>query len=183
MPARLPALGLLSALLALSGCGMLDAKLKAQTVCFTLEDYVLPGAPAGGPLAAEITYDLGGDLPILSQQGVRYTLALQRLELSVAAASPPVDLGAVETLDVAVVAPPGAALPEPTLVHYARGSELHPTTLTAASPSGDDLAPYVSGGQVTFRAAATGAVPAHAWAADVTGCFLLTVDVNYGEQL
>lgn len=167
-----------------SGCGMLDARLRAETVCFTTSGSAVPGAPAEGALATEITYDVGDDLPLLSEQGVSYTLALQRLTLSVSAGSPPVDLGAIEGLEVSAVAPPGSGLPEPTLVAYARGSEQpDPTAITAASPSGDDLAPYLSGGQLTFRAAATGAAPAHAWTADVEGCFLLTVDVDYGERL
>ncbi len=177
-------LGLLTGVaLAASGCGMLDAKLETRTVCFTRADYPIPAAVVPGTLSTDITYDVGNDLPILSDQGVQYTLVLQRAEISVAQSSPAVDLGGVEELGISIVAPAGSPLPEPELVRYVKGAEAHPTTIVAASASGDDLAPYVSGGQITFLATATGALPSRPWAADVTGCFLLTVDVNYGKKL
>lgn len=166
-----------------SGCGMLDAKLEAQTVCFTLPDYPILGVPASGTLSTLVSYDLGSDLPILSEKGVSYTLVLKTMQLGVGEGSPAVDLGGIDDLTISPVAPAGTSLPEPTLVRYVKGADLHPTLLEAASSSGDDLAPYVSGGQVEFLATATGTLPASSWAADVKACFQLTVDVDYGKKL
>ncbi len=180
--------GALLALLALgsplvSGCGMLDAKLEARTVCFTLPDYPIPAAIVPGALSTDITYDLGSDLPILSQDGVRYSLVMQRARLTVGARSPAVNLGDIDQLTISVVAPPGSGLPEPELVRYQRGADPHPTAIEATASSDADLAPYVSGGQVRFLASASGALPEHEWSADVTACFLLTADVSYGKKL
>jgi hypothetical protein len=185
-PRRLPlhALAFVAALSAapLSGCSMLDATLEARTVCFTVTDYPITGVPVSGDLSLDIDYDLGSDLPVVSEKGVSYSLVLTHMDLSAGAASPPVDLGGVDLLDVSIVAPAGAGLPDAVLAHYLKGSDPHPVVLSAASSSDRNLAPYVTDGKVTFHTDAGGDLPTSDWTADVRGCFLLTVTVNYGGQ-
>jgi hypothetical protein len=162
---------------------MLDAKLEARTVCFTLPSYPIPAAPVSGTLSTPIDYDLGNDLPILSEPGVSYSLVLQRARLAVSADSPAVDLGGVDELALSVEAPSGTSLPELALLQYQKGADPHPTALEAASSSDADLAPYLTDGRVRFLATASGAPPDYDWSADFTACFLLTVDVDYGKKL
>ncbi len=168
--------------LLLAGCGLLDAKLEAKTVCFTMPDYPIPGVPSGS-LSTDIAYDLGQNLPIVSQPDVSYSLVLQSMELSVGAGSPSVDLGGFEQVDIAVLPPAGSKLPDARLIQYVRGTDLHPKVIGAASSTDQDLAPYVSSGQILFHVDGTGTPPAVSWKADVKACFLLTVDVNYGNKL
>ncbi len=179
LASTLPAvLGLLA-----SGCGMLDAKLQAQTVCYTLPAYPIPGVPVSGTLSTPISFNLGNDLPIVSEKGVSYTLIPKSIEISVDPSSPKVDLGGVTTFDVSAPAPAGSGLADVALIHYVHGAEPHPTSLAAPSLTDQDLAPYVSDGKLELLAEGSGSLPAYDWKADVTGCFLLTVDVNSGEKL
>jgi hypothetical protein len=164
---------------------MLDARLEARTACFTLPEYAVPGATGAGELSAPLSVDLGEALPILSEPGVRYRLWLRDVTLGIARSSSVADLGGLDVFAVSALAPAGSTLPAPELVRYERaaGADPRPVRLTAAATSDVELAPYVDGGSLRLLARASGTPPPSPWWATVTACFLLEVDVEYGEQL
>ena len=172
-------------LLLLSACGMLDARLEARTACFTLPEYAIPGATGTGELSAPLALDLGEALPFLSEPGVRYRLRLRDVTLGLESSAAVADLGGLDVFAVSAIAPAGSALPEPELVRYERppGADPRPASVTAPATSDVDLAPYVDAGLLRLGASARGALPSSPWRATVTACFLLEVDVEYGEQL
>jgi len=182
-PRHLP--GTLLLPLLLSACGMLDARLEARTACLTLPEYAIPGAAGAGELSTELSFDLGSALPILSEPDVRYRLRLREATLAVASSAAVADLGGLDAFAVSAVAPAGSALPEPELVRYERpaGGDPRPASVTAPATSDVDLAPYVDAGVLRLHAAARGTLPPSPWRATVTACFLLDVDVEYGQRL
>ncbi len=161
-----------------SGCGLLDAQLEARTVCFT-RAALIPAASATGTVETDVGYDVGSELPALTQPGVSYSITLQELDLSVPAGSAPVDLGGVEEVDVSVLAPAGTSLPDAQLIQYRKGADPHPTRIAAAAETSIDLRPYLADGQITFHALGRGTLPDRAWTADARACFLLDVNVKY----
>ncbi len=182
----MPRTSLLTALplaLLCSGCGVLSAQLEAQTACATLADYQMPGAYGSGAIDTDVTYDLGQHLSILTEPNTHYQLKLQSVQLALGSASGVTDLGGLDQVAVGIVSPAGAALPEPSLVSYERGADLHPTQITVASPSGLDLQPYVQGGVITLRTHAQGTLPSQPWHATVQACFTVKVTLDYGKQL
>ena len=164
---------------------MLDARLEARTACFTLPEAAVAGATGAGALSTELAFDLGSALPVLSEPGVEYELRLRDVTLAVASSASAVDLGGVDAFAVSVAAPPGSALPSPELVRYERtaGVDARPASITAPARGGVDLAPYVTDGWLRLDGTATGTLPAVPWRATVTACFLLEVDVEYGDRL
>jgi hypothetical protein len=169
--------------LALPGCGVLTAKLEAKTVCATLVDYELPGADQSGVVDTDVAYDLGKNVPLLSDSGTTYALELQSVELSLGSDSGLTDLGGLEEAAVNVRSPLGASLPEPVLVSYARGADLHQTAVVVDSPSGLDLRPYVQDSQVSLHLHAAGTLPTQPWRATMKACFGLEVTLDYGKKL
>lgn len=176
---------LLALPLLLASCGMLDARLEARTACFTLPEYAIPGATGAGELTAPLSFDLDEALPFLSEPGVHYRLRLRDVTLALSSGAALADLGGLDAFAVSATAPAGSALPAPELVRYERaaGADPRPASLTAAATSDVDLAPYVDGGSLRLLAQASGTPPSSPWQATVTACFLLDVDVEYGEQL
>jgi hypothetical protein len=172
---------LVGSVMLLSACG-LDAKLEARTVCFTRAALV-PAASAAGTVEADVEYDLGAELPVLTQPGVTYSLSFQELDLSVAPGSAPADLGGVDEVDASVLAPAGSSLADTPVIHYVKGTDPHPTRIAAAAERQIDLAPYVTGGRITFHTLARGTLPSRPWTADARACFLLDVNVNLGRAL
>lgn len=165
-----------------SGCGMLDAQLEARTVCFT-RAALIPGASGSGTVETDVGYDVGAELPVLTQPGVSYTLALQELDLSVSPGSTPADLGGLDEVDVSVLAPAGTSLQDTQLLRYRKATDPHPLRIAAAAGKTPDLRPYIAGGQITFHTLASGALPSRPWTADARACFLLDVNVRYGSSL
>jgi hypothetical protein len=180
---RNPLAALLPVALALSGCGVLTAKLEAKTVCATLADYQLPGSDESGAIDTDVTYDLGDSVPIVSDSGTAYDLKLQSVELSLGSDSGLTDLGGLEAASVGILAPPGTALPEPVLISYARGADLHPTSIVVDSPTGLDLQPYVLSKTVSLHVHAAGTLPTQPWHATMKACFALEVTLDYGKKL
>jgi hypothetical protein len=179
MPKNLAAL--LPLTLVLCGCGMLNAELEAKTVCPTIVDHQFPGADQSGVLDEVITYDLGADVPVLSDSGASYDLKLQSLALTLGSDSGLTDLSGLDAAQVSVLSPPAASLDEPTLVSYARGADPHPTRIVIASPTNLDLQPYLQDGVVRLRARASGTLPTQPWRATMTACFTLKVKVDAGD--
>lgn len=173
----------LCALLLPAGCDLLRADIEVKTVCATLPDYAMPGAPASGTFSTDLSYDLGSDLTVLTDSGYTSTLTLTSLELSVGSDSGATDLSQVESLDATVLAPNGSALPPLDAAQYSRGASASETTLFATSLSSANLVPYLQGGTVNLSLQAQGALPVDPWTATVTACFLLEVNMNYGKKL
>lgn len=167
----------------LPACGMLDAQLETRTVCFTRTGYPIPGATGSGSIESDVVIDAGSELPSLAHPVQSYSLALQGLELAVAAGTTSTDLGWVDGVDVWIRAPSGRNLPEPALARYEKGTDPRPRSIEATSTNGLDLVPYLDHGRLTFHVLASGAPPRQAWAADVRACFLLTVNVDYGKAM
>ncbi|MGC3997656.1 MAG: hypothetical protein QM767_09260 [Anaeromyxobacter sp.] len=174
------ALPLLSAL-ALAGCGI-EARMEARSVCVTQDAEAFPGTTAGGTLISQVSYDLGQDLPLVSEPGVDYALQVQHVAVALDSSSHLTDLGGITSLTISALPPGGSGLPEAELASYARGEDLHPTSIQAAGGEGVELRPYIAGGQLRFQIVGNGTLPTQAWTAAVTACFgmKVTLDVTDG---
>lgn len=164
---------------------MLDARLEARTACFTLPDFVVSGATGTGQLSTDLEFDLGSALPVLSEPGVSYRLWLRDVTLDLASSSSLADLGGLDAFTVSPIPPADSALPAPELVRYERsaGGDPAPARITAPASGEVDLAPYVADGWLRLGATAAGTLPRAPWRASVTSCFVLEVDVEYGDRI
>lgn len=167
--------------LLLAGCGMLYAEVEIPTVELVLPQETFPGAGSGASFSDDITYDLGKDISLITENDVTVVLRLQSLAIATTA----VDLYAVDSIEVSVVPPAGSSLPPLTLVSYARpAGATRPIHRIEAAASGDqDLGPYLTAGALTLRASGRGAPPTADWQGEVTAAFYLKVRYPYGKQI
>lgn len=132
-------------------------------------------------LVTELSYDLGEEVELLTEDDVDYDLRLTGLGLQLAA-SETGDLGGVRRVEIFAVPPGGGA---PVLVAaYARvdGAE-PPARVEVSGNSNLDLAPYLDSGKITLRVemSVDGATPA--FTADVMAVFYVRVRLDYGASL
>lgn len=169
----------------LAGCGgLLFAELEVPTVTVKLVDQAFPATPPGGDLVAEVRYDLGAQLPSITQPNVKYVLRLTGLELDLTSSSNVADFGGVQEVRIEAIPPAGSALAPVELVSYLKPpppAPQNPTSIVATGQANVDLAPYLVAGQLTLRVTAKGSLPASPWNASVLGSFFLKVTLDYGD--
>jgi hypothetical protein len=179
----------LSTLALLSGCGLLYAEMEIPSTTIMLERQTFAGAPAGAPLVKDISFDVGENLPILTEPDVSFELRLTRMMVVIAAGSPMGDFGDIRSVTLSALPPAGQTLPEEAVIaSYAKApppADQNPTSIAVAGMTSLDLSPYVAAGSMTLRLRAesiTGAAIPD-WTADVGGEFYLKVHVDYGNML
>jgi len=179
----------LPVLMLLSGCGLLYAELEIPSTTITLMSQAFAGTPAGAPLVKDIPFDLGGNLPILTEKNVTFELRLTQMMVEIATGSVMGDFGDIESVTLSVLPPAGQTLPEEAIIaSYTKApppADQHPTSISVAGMTNLDLGPYITSGAMTLRLKAvslTGA-PIPDWTADVGGEFYLKVRVDYGNMV
>lgn len=173
----------------LPGCGgpLLFAEMEIPEACVTLPAFTFPGTSSDPSTSRDVSYDLGGHFPALTDPSVEYELRVSgmdtRLVSTDPATDPGYDFGFVDSVRVIVYDPTGA-LPEVEVARYVRNASSPASTeIVASGPMDADLAPYLQAGTLNLRAEYSGGLPQGDWAADVRGCFYLRILLDYGDLL
>jgi hypothetical protein len=183
------------AVLLVSGCGgpLLFAELEIPTVQVTLPSQSFPAAsdPSAAcrdaqnnviPQCAQtvLAYDLGAQLPVITEKGVSYEIRLTQLGIALAANDPMNDFGTVTGVTISVIGTGG--LPDVVVASYQQDpANPAPKSITVVGYSNVDLAPYILSGTLDLRTELHGIPPS--FTADVAGTFYLKVKLDYGTYL
>lgn len=188
-------LAAVAALLALTGCGpVLYAELDVPEVRITLPSQAFPASPAPPGdwcfpdrpecVATELQYELGAQVPVVTEPGVEYELFLKRVAIVLSASSAGTDLSGIRAAEIRVLDPSGG--PGTVIASYeADPAAPPPTSLTVAGDAALDLAPFVQGGNLQARVELVydPMNPTPAFDADVSAAFSLDVKVDWGQYL
>jgi hypothetical protein len=183
-----------AALLARPGCGpVLFAELDQPEVRITLPSQDFPASPAPPAdwcfpdrpecVATELQYQLGAEVPIVTEPGVEYELRLKRVAIVLSTSSAG-DLSGIRSASIRVLDPAGG--PGTVVASYeADPAAPAPTSISVAGAAALDLAPYVQGGNLEARVELVydPSNPTPAFAADVSAAFSLDVKVDWGGYL
>jgi hypothetical protein len=177
-----------------AGCGgpLLFAELQVPTVRVTLPSQPFPAANDPSALCRdalgtvivdcaqkELLYDLGAQVPVITEKGVSYQIRLTSLGIALAANDPMGDFGTVSAVQISVA---GGGLPDVVVASYQQDpANPAPKSITVVGYSNLDLAPYVRSGTLDLRTEVHGIPPA--FTADVAGTFYLEVKLDYGAVL
>jgi hypothetical protein len=193
---------LLAVLALLAGCGhpLLYSEIEIPDLRVTLPPQAFPAFDAGDPadwcdptgqasqscVAAEARYDLGQQVPSISEPGVEYELRLTDVAMKLSAVqSPgaPPDLSGIARAVIRVGHDPLVPGSGTVVATYARPAGAHPATLEVSGNANLDLAPYLSSGVLPIRVEVTvdGGMPG--FNADILGAFYLKVQVDWGSYL
>jgi predicted small lipoprotein YifL len=181
----------------LAGCGgpLLFAQVEVPQVKITLPSQEFPATDAGSQywctptqtqpdcIAMSLAYDLGAQLPVVTEQNVTYAIRLTSLAIALATTSGGTDLGGVKA--VAVRVRDAAAGGDGVVVAgYARSdADPNPTAIAVTGNSNVDLAAYVQSGELDVRVEMTYDAPTPAFTADVTSTWSLDVKLDWGAYL
>jgi hypothetical protein len=149
-----------------------------------------PAAPQSLPPCVGLTldYELGGEVPVLNEEGVTYDLRLTDVALTLSATQTVTgdkDLSGVKSATLRVLDPavPGAGV---VVATYARPPVTGPISSFAVSGNSSlDLGPYLRAGTLPIRVELVidSVGPTPAFDADVEAGFALEVEVDYGAYL
>jgi hypothetical protein len=198
-PAALAAL----TLACLTSCSgpLLFAELEIPDLRVTLPRQSFPAFDAGNPaswcnpsgppppipcVALATGYDLGAQVPALTQKGVTYELRITDVAFTLSATqSPgaPTDLGGIQSATVRVGADPAVPGSGVVIATYVRPAAGTPTTLAVTGNANLDLAPYVSSGRLPVRVEVVIDGPTAAFDADVLAAFYVRVTLDWGKYL
>jgi hypothetical protein len=184
------------AILLASGCGgpLFFAELEVPTVRVTLPSQSFPAANDPSALCRDaqgnvipqcaqtvLAYDLGAQVPVITEKGVSYEVRLTSLGIALAANDPIMsDFGTVTAVTISVVGTGG--LPNVVVASYQQDPlNPAPKSITVAGYSNVDLAPYILSGTLDLKTELHGIPPS--FTADVAGTFYLKVKLDYGAYL
>ena len=173
-----------AALLA-AGCGpVLFAELEIPSVRVTPPPEPFPAVLVPPATVVELShafsYDLGADVSVLTDPSVTSELRLTSVAIELVGGGV-ADLGAIRSVAVDVVAPPGTSLPDIRVAAYQRSAaDPNPTTLTMAGYSNVNLAPYLADGVLAISAQLAYDATTPAFTANVTGDFYVKARLDYG---
>lgn len=192
------------ALVLLSSCS-LTAELEISEVSVTLPRQSVPAFDAGNPavwcnpsgppppvpcVGLSTAYDLGAQVPALTQKNVTYELRLTDVAFTLSATQPsgtaPTDLSGVKSALIRVgVDPltPGSGL---VIASYARPSPVPAAPIATLVVSGNanvDLAPYIRSGTLPIRVEVVIDQGTSAFDADIHATFYVNVTLDWGKYL
>lgn len=191
-------LALAPLLLLAAGCGgpLLFAELEVPEVGLTVAQQTFPASGADPSfwcslqqargeecLRVEMTYDLGEEIELLTEDDVDYDIRLTGLSLRLASTSGgAADLGGVQRVSVSVVPPGGGAAVQ--VASYRRDDAAPaPTQVSVTGNSNLDLAPFLEAGKVTLRLELSVDDATPEFTADVMGVFYVRVRLDYGAAV
>lgn len=132
-------------------------------------------------------YDLGAQVPALTEKGVTAELRMTELAFTLSSTQPapgaPSDLGGIESARIRVGSQPGVPGSGIVVASYARPAPGTPTQIVVGGNANLDLAPYISSGQLPFRVELTVDGPTSAFDADIHADFYVRVTLDWGSYL
>lgn len=202
---RRTGLAALAALLLGSCSGPLFfAELEIPEVRVTLPRQAFPAFDAGNPadwcnpsapvppvppcVGLSTAYDLGAQVPALTEKGVTYELRITDVAftLSPTQSTPgaPTDLSGVKGATIRVGADPAVAGSGVVIASYVRPASPAPTpTLVVSGNANVDLAPYVRSGTLPVRVEVVIDGPTSAFDADILATFYVKITLDWGKYL
>jgi hypothetical protein len=198
-PAALAAL----ALTGLTSCSgpLLFAEVEIPDLRITLPQQSFPAFDAGNPaswcnpsgppppipcVALTTGYDLGAQVPALTQKGVTYELRITDVAFTLSATqSPgaPTDLGGIQSATVRVGADPSVPGSGVVIATYVRAAAGTPTTIAVTGNANLDLAPYISGGILPVHVEVVIDGPTSSFDADILAAFYVRVTLDWGKYI
>jgi hypothetical protein len=196
---RLAALALL-----LTSCGgpLLYAEVEIPDLRITLARQHVPAFDLGIPanwcdpsappppipcVGLTTGYDLGAQVPALTEKGVTSELRMTELALTLSSTQStpgaPPDLGGIKSAEIWVGSRPGVPGSGTLVASYARTATGTPTTIAVSGNANLDLSPYVTTGQLPFRVELTVDGPTSAFDADIHANFYVLVTLDWGKYL
>lgn len=184
-----------AAVLLLAGCGdpLLFAELEIPSVAIVLPSQSFPAATAGPDnqcpppdtgtdcIYQTFSYDIGSQVSILNDSGVKADVRLMSLSLALTAGVLQ-NFGTVDEVTLFILPPAGSTLSPVVVAEYRRSaSDPAPTSIRVAGYSNVDLAQYLSSGKLQTAAEMKFNAVTPDFTADVTGDFYLKVQLDYGK--
>jgi hypothetical protein len=195
----------LAALLLASCSGpMLFAEVEIPDLQVTLPRQAFPAFDAGNPanwcnpsgppppipcVGLSTAYDLGAQVPALTEKGVTYELRVTDVEFMLSATqSPgaPANLGGVKSAVIRAGADPATPGSGVIIASYVRPSPAPATpaaTLVVSGNANVDLAPYIQSGTLPIRVEVVIDGATSAFAADILASFYVKVTLDWGKYL
>lgn len=145
-------------------------------------------AVSGDPQCLGLTsdYDLGAEVPALTEQGVTYDLRLTRVAITLSAVQQPgapTDLSGIERATIRVLDDPSVPGSGAVVASYVRAPGSAPTAIAVTGNANLDLGPYLDAGRLPVRVEVFVSNGTAAFDADITVGFALVVNVDWGGYL
>lgn len=173
--------------LALAGCGgpALFAELEMPSVEVTLPQYQFPGSVLGAPVAQEVSFDLGANVPVVNQSNVTIDLKLTRMTIVLNTGGALANFDQIDSVKITALHPATTTLPDLVLIDYTNPhTATGMTSVTITSQTSAELTPYLDAGKITVRAEYAGSgLPSSTWTADISADFWIKVTLDYGAYL
>lgn len=184
----------------LAGCrgGLTTVEIDVSHLGVTLPAEQFPASDTGDPthfcdptqpqsvppcIQTSVDYDLGAEVPALTNEDVTYDLRLTEVAITLSAASAGADLSGVERATVIVHDLATGA--DKVVASYARpaGAAAPISTIAVAGNAGLDLGPYLDAGLLPVRVELVMSSTTPEFYADVYAGFSLVIDVDWGTYL
>jgi len=190
-----------AALPLLAACGpLLFAEVQIPDLRVTLPSQSFPAVAASLPsdwcdpalladppcLAISADYDLGAQVPALTEAAVSYELRLTDVAITLSAvqqAGAPPDLSGIESAIIRVLDDPAVPGVGAVVASYVKVPGTSPTTIAVTGNANLDLGPYLDAGLLPVRVEVIVSNGTAAFDADITAAFSLVINVDWGSYL
>jgi len=185
--------------LALAACDgpLLFAELSIPEIRVTLPGQTFPASDTTIPanwcsaiqvdppcIALTLDYDLGGNVPVLTEQNVTYDLRLTDVAIALSATEVGKDLSGVRLATIRVLDDPLDPTAGVVVASYVRPpGPVAPTTIAITGNANLDLGPYLEAGRLPVRVEVVLDAGTPAFLADVQVGFSLEVKLDWGAYL
>jgi hypothetical protein len=192
------------AVLLLASCSgpMLFAEIEIPDLTVTLPRQAFPAFDAGNPanwcnpsapapppipcVGISAAYDLGAQVPALTEKGVTYELRITDVAFTLSATqstAAPANLGGIKSATIRVGADPSAPGSGVVIASYVRPGAATPATITVSGNANVDLAPYIRSGTLPLRVEVVVDDATPAFDADILATFYVKVTLDWGKYL
>jgi len=176
---------------AFAGCGgpILFAELELPDVEGTLPQYTFPGDPLGLSTATDVAFDVGANVPALTDPNVELEVRLTRMTLVLDTSGPLSSFDGFQTVTISALHPSGDPARDVVLLEYVKpAGATGITRITATSETDADLEPFLVDGVIDLRAAyqsdgVNPTLPTADWTADLSAELRLQARLDYGAYL
>jgi hypothetical protein len=184
----------LAAALLLAGCDgpLLFAELEIPDIRITLPSQTFPGTSTALPqdwcaatpecVEKELSFDLGAEVPVVTEPNVTYHLRLTSVAIVLSATSLGTPLGGIEAVQISVLDPQSG---EGVVVASYEKTTESPTEIRVAGNSSIELGRYIAAGALQVRVELTYDLsnPTPEFQADVETGFAFDAKLDWGAYL
>lgn len=150
-------------------------------------DWCDPAMQSDPPcLALTADYDIGEQVPAITEASVSYELRVTRVAITLSAiqqAGAPPDLSGIESATIRVLDDPAIVGSGAVIASYVKPPGAAPTTIAVTGNANLDLAPYLDAGILPVRVEVVVSNGTAAFDADITAAFSVVVNVDWGSYL